>query len=66
MKKTKVNKDDDYEFLKSLDLKVLCIYHGNCADGFTSAWVVHKYFMEHKTTVPVTLEFHAGVYQNSS
>ena len=21
----------------------LCIYHGNCADGFTAAWVVNKY-----------------------
>lgn len=23
-------------------MKPLCIYHGNCADGFTSAWAVYK------------------------
>ena len=22
--------------------KPLCIYHGNCADGFTAAWVIHR------------------------
>lgn len=37
-------------------MKPLCIYHGNCADGFTSAWVVRKNFPE--------ADFHAGVYQN--
>lgn len=34
----------------------ICIYHGNCADGFGAAWVVHKAIPE--------CEFHAGVYQN--
>lgn len=24
------------------DVKPLCIYHGNCADGFTAAWAVWK------------------------
>jgi len=24
--------------------KPLCIYHGNCADGFTAAWAVWKRF----------------------
>jgi hypothetical protein len=33
----------------------LCIYHGNCADGFTAAWVVRKALGD--------IEFHAGVYQ---
>lgn len=33
----------------------ICIYHGNCADGFTSAWVVNKAIDG--------VEFHAGVYQ---
>lgn len=33
----------------------LCIYHGNCADGFSSAWVVNKALDG--------VEFHAGVYQ---
>lgn len=35
----------------------LCIYHGNCADGFTAAWVVWKALGEN-------VDFHAGVYQN--
>jgi uncharacterized protein len=34
----------------------LCIYHGNCADGFTSAWVVNKVHPE--------AEFFAGFYSN--
>jgi len=34
--------------------KKLCIYHGSCADGFTSAWIVNKV---HPGTV-----FHAGYY----
>lgn len=34
----------------------LCIYHGNCADGFSAAWVVRKALGD--------IEFHAGVYQN--
>src|SRR5688572_16804381 len=38
-------------------MKPLCIYHGNCADGFTSAWVVRKNLPE--------AEFHAGVYQDA-
>lgn len=36
----------------------LCIYHGNCADGFTAAWVVRKALGE-------DTEFHAGVYQTA-
>jgi hypothetical protein len=26
-------------------MKPLCIYHGGCADGFSAAWVVRKYFL---------------------
>lgn len=37
-------------------MKPLCIYHGNCADGFTAAWVVRRALGD--------VEFHAGVYQN--
>ena len=37
--------------------KPLCIYHGNCADGFGAAWVVRKFFGEGN------VDFHAGVYQ---
>lgn len=36
-------------------MKLLCIYHGNCADGFTSAWVVRQALGD-------AVEFHAGVY----
>jgi oligoribonuclease NrnB/cAMP/cGMP phosphodiesterase (DHH superfamily) len=36
--------------------KKICIYHGNCADGFTAAWVVRRALGE-------DVEFHAGVYQ---
>lgn len=36
----------------------LCIYHGNCADGFTAAWVVRKFF-------DGDVDFHAGVYQDA-
>ena len=36
--------------------KPLCIYHGNCADGFSAAWVLWKKFG------PENIEFHAGSY----
>lgn len=38
----------------------LCIYHGNCADGFGAAWVVRERMR--RSEIPV--EFHAGVYQD--
>ena len=38
-------------------MKKLCIYHGNCADGFGAAWVVRRVFGEG------CVDFHAGVYQ---
>jgi uncharacterized protein len=34
----------------------LCIYHGNCADGFGAAWVVRKFFGSDQ------VDFHAGFY----
>lgn len=37
---------------------MLCIYHANCADGFTAAWVVNKRYQE--LNVPVT--FFPGIY----
>ena len=37
-------------------MKSLCIYHGNCADGFGAAWVVRKALGED------TVDFHAGIY----
>ncbi len=36
--------------------KPLCIYHGNCADGFTAAWAVWKRFGDE-------FDYHPGVYQ---
>lgn len=38
--------------------KNLCIYHGNCADGFTAAWAVWQKFGD-------TIDYHPGVYQNA-
>lgn len=35
----------------------LCIYHGNCADGFGAAWVFHH-------IRPGEFDFHPGVYQD--
>lgn len=35
----------------------LCIYHGNCADGFGAAWVIRKALGEEN------VEFYPGVYQ---
>lgn len=35
--------------------KPLCIYHGNCADGFTAAWAVREALGD--------IDFHPGVYQ---
>jgi oligoribonuclease NrnB/cAMP/cGMP phosphodiesterase (DHH superfamily) len=37
-------------------MKPLCIYHGNCADGFAAAWVFRKRFGD-------GIDFHPGVYQ---
>lgn len=37
--------------------KPLCIYHGNCADGFTAAWAVYRRFGN-------DWDYHAGVYQS--
>lgn len=37
--------------------KPLCIYHGNCADGFGAAWVFSRWG-------GLDYDFHAGVYQN--
>lgn len=36
-------------------MKPLCIYHGNCADGFAAAWVVRRMYGEQ-------FDFHPGVY----
>jgi oligoribonuclease NrnB/cAMP/cGMP phosphodiesterase (DHH superfamily) len=40
----------------SLQKPMLCIYHGNCADGFGAAWVVRKAMGD-------AVEFYPGVYQ---
>lgn len=38
--------------------KALCIYHGNCADGFSAAWVVWRLYGAGQ------FDFHPGVYQD--
>jgi uncharacterized protein len=38
-------------------MKPLCIYHGNCADGFGAAWVFKKHYGG-------DVDFHAGVYND--
>jgi uncharacterized protein len=40
-------------------MKTLCIYHGNCADGFGAAWVVREALGE------AHVEFYSGIYQRS-
>ena len=37
--------------------QILCIYHGNCADGFGAAWVVRKALGEDQ------VKFYSGIYQ---
>lgn len=39
-------------------MRKLCIYHGNCADGFMSAWVVREALGD-------DVEFYPGVYQDA-
>lgn len=41
-------------------VNVLCIYHGNCADGFTGAWVVRKFLSEDNPDAIV--EYYPGFY----
>lgn len=38
-------------------MKPLCIYHGNCLDGFTSAWIVHTFFKG-------DVDLYPGIYQD--
>jgi oligoribonuclease NrnB/cAMP/cGMP phosphodiesterase (DHH superfamily) len=37
----------------------MCIYHANCTDGFTAAWVVRKFFGGNEA---IDIEFHPGIY----
>ena len=41
-----------------MTIKKLCIYHGNCPDGFAAAWAVRHALGD-------TVEFHAGVHQQA-
>ena len=43
--------------MSNLNIKTLCIYHGNCADGFGAATAVRSALGRHK------VEFHSGIYQ---
>ncbi len=40
-------------------MKPLCIYHGNCDDGFGAAWVVRRFFGDGN------VDFYPGVYQQA-
>ena len=40
--------------------KILVIYHGNCADGFTSAWIAKKFF--HDSFITDGIDYMPGVY----
>jgi hypothetical protein len=42
-------------------MNVLCIYHGNCADGFGAAWSV-RHALKNQQHIN-SLEFYPGVYQ---
>lgn len=46
------------EELSQLKKDVVCIYHGNCADGFSGAWVVSRFFGRER------VELFPGVYGN--
>jgi oligoribonuclease NrnB/cAMP/cGMP phosphodiesterase (DHH superfamily) len=37
----------------------LCIYHGNCQDGFGAAWVIRRFFREEN------VDFHFGVHSEA-
>ena len=41
--------------MSEIQRKTMCIYHGNCADGFGAAWVVRK-------SLGSDVEFVAGIY----
>lgn len=41
--------------MTSVPQKTMCIYHGNCADGFGAAWVVRK-------ALGPDVEFHSAYY----
>lgn len=43
-------------------MRPLCIYHGNCADGFGAAWVVRRFYQQ--LMEPYRAEFHPGVYSD--
>lgn len=42
--------------------KIMCIYHGNCIDGFTAAWVVRQALVINQG---IDVEFVAGFYQTT-
>jgi oligoribonuclease NrnB/cAMP/cGMP phosphodiesterase (DHH superfamily) len=43
--------------MHTIEDRVLVIYHGRCADGFTAAWAARKFFGERA-------EYHPGYYQS--
>lgn len=50
-----LNEGREMEAEKTQKERPFCIYHGNCQDGFASAWIVNKFFKG-------DVDFHPGVY----
>jgi len=44
--------------IKNNESKIICIYHGNCQDGFGAAWAVHH-------ALGNEVEFYKGIHQQS-
>ena len=44
-----------------MNVEYICIYHGNCADGFTSAWVYRNY-LRYCGVSQHNVEYFPGVY----
>ncbi|MGE4259197.1 MAG: phosphohydrolase [Candidatus Babeliales bacterium] len=55
------SRDSMNEALDIIMKNPLVIYHSNCADGFSAAWVFHNV----QERAEVTFDFHAGVYNKA-
>lgn len=46
-------------------MNTIVIYHGNCADGFTAAWILNRALTQTNSALSNNdVEFYAGFYQN--
>lgn len=50
-----------------MEPQTICIYHGNCADGFGAAWVVREHFKHRQANdligEDIPVDFVPGIYQ---